>query len=133
MKKISIKRMAFIASVILITGFSGYALANMGFGSHMGGYGANGYHMNGFNGYNGDHMGGGTGYSGMGSGQHMYNGNHMYNSGQMGSGMYTDGQMSGNGYYQGQNQMDNDRFRLNNNYMQRDSNNRPESYQKNNR
>ena len=71
MKKIDTKKIVFVISLVLITGFSTYALANRGFGSHMGG--------NNGNGYSGYHMGSGNGY-GMGANQHMYNGNHMYDS-----------------------------------------------------
>ena len=36
MKKISIKKTALVTLLVLVTGFSSYALANMGFGSRMG-------------------------------------------------------------------------------------------------
>ena len=87
MKKIDTKKIVFVISLVLIAGFSTYALANMGFGSHMGG--------NNGNGYNGYHMGSGNGY-GTGANRHMYNGNHMHDSAQMGSGMYNDGHMGKN-------------------------------------
>lgn len=83
MKKIDTKKIVFVISLVLIAGFSTYALANMGFASHMGG--------NNGNSFNGYHMG-----YGMGTNPHMYNGNHMHDSGQMGSGMYNDEHMSTN-------------------------------------
>ena len=123
MKKISIKKITLAISFVLITGFSTYAMANMGFGSHMGGNIGNGYDMNRSNGYNGYHMGNGNGY-GMGGGRHMYNGNHMYGSGQMGSGIYNDGHMFNNGYNRDHNNSyDNDMNKSNNNFKQDYSNN----------
>lgn len=114
MKKTSIKQMVFIVSIFLITGLSGFAFANMGFGSHMGGYNGNGYHMNSSNNYYGEHIGNGNEYFSMGSGRHMYNGNHMVDSDQMGAGIYNDGHMFNNRY--NQNQRNNDKSRQNNNY-----------------
>jgi hypothetical protein len=83
MKKINIKKAAFIISIVFITGFASYAFANMGFGSHMSGYRSNGHHMNS---YNGDKQ------------------NHMYNSGQMGANM-NNGHMFNNEYRRDSNHM----------------------------
>jgi hypothetical protein len=129
MKKIDTKKIVFVISLVLITGFSTYALANRGFGSHMGG--------NNGNGYSGYHMGSGNGY-GMGANQHMYNGNHMYDSVQMGAEMYNDGHMGKsqhmyNGNTRNYNHMYDDRNNLNNNFMQNYSNNNSEYTKDDNR
>jgi hypothetical protein len=109
MKKISIKKIAFVISIVLVTGLSTYALANMGFGSHTGGNGGSGYHMNSSEGYN--HMVGNNGNN-MGYGQHMNYGNHMAKSGHMGNGMYNDGHMFNSGYGQDHNKMFDDMNRM---------------------
>ncbi len=111
MKKISLKKTIFAVSLVLVTGFSTYALANMGAGSHMGGgYSGSNYAMNHGNDYNNNHMGGGNGY-----GRHMNNGNHNYNSGQMGYGMDNDGHMFNNQDNRTQNHRYDDMNKSNNN------------------
>lgn len=83
MKTKTIKKAVVTVSIISIIGFAGYAFADMGFGSHMGGYTGgysyhmdeNGYHMmNGFNGYYQDHMGENGRYT-----RHMDNNDFNYN------------------------------------------------------
>lgn len=78
------KKTIITISVIFIVGIAGFAWANMGFGSHMGGHGGgaymnnygNGHHM-GSGGYgNGNHMMG----NGYGNGWHMNNGGHRYDN-----------------------------------------------------
>ena len=75
--KRTIKKSAILISSILLIGISSYALAGMGGGSHMGGYGTNNTHMNGSNGYGGHHM---NGNYEQGYGNHMDNGRYMHNT-----------------------------------------------------
>lgn len=83
MKTKTIKKAIVTVSIISIIGFAGYAFADMGFGSRMGGYtgeysyhmGANGHRMmNGLNGHYQDHMGENGRYA-----CHVDNWDHMYN------------------------------------------------------
>ena len=90
MKKNNFKKVTIIISVVFLVGFATYAMADRGYGNHMGGGYMNGNQMGN---YNGNHMGFGGNMSGYGNhmgyggnmggyGNHMgygMNGGHMWN------------------------------------------------------